>query len=120
MDSLIENVSYINTGEHFINAMENRMTLEVYARDWIKFINDEKALFDRLVSITVRPNEFIEVMRSYTPVLDEMSIYMNTVNEEYIPDDSLPTYADVYTINEIEIPTKGCKHEVGDIVLVPI
>ena len=116
---ILTNVSYINTSEHFQEALKLRMTLEDYCKDWLKFVNDEKALFDRMVMITSRPNNFIDTMRSYSPLIDVIEEYLDTVNEKYIPDDSLPTYANIYTIDRIEVLTTGCKHEVEDTVFVP-
>ena len=118
-EDIIAALSYIagkNNKEDAYNALTE---LNSELLSWTEFINVEQSVFERIFEISEPPTSFMINIKNNEALLYAMMEYMNTVNTEFIPDISWPTYSDVYYVNEVELLSGGFKHNIGDEVFIP-
>ena len=131
LTEILEALSYLDGSKHFkeankalsiINFIFIKEDQEVIdpqtATDWFSYIAAEKTLFDLIANMSMEDNQYITTMESYRELVDLLIEYMDHVNDEFIPDDSLPTYGEVYTITDVELINQGLNHTVNDEVYV--
>lgn len=117
--NVIRHLSYIAGESHKGDATESYNEAVQHMRDWFKYNDTEKEVFDNLILLADPPIEILVTLEKHHDLINNMADYMDTVNIAYIPDGGWPTYSDVYRATEIEIVTKGFEHQVGDMVFVP-
>ena len=119
---ILEALSYIAGTNNKDSAMESLRGANKGCNDWLSYLYMEKTVFDRIIEVTKLPNDFLNLMdkyNKYSELLDAVIEYMNTVNEPFTPDPSLPTYSDIYQIDEIEMVSGGFMNKLGEVVFVP-
>ena len=118
MLQVIEYCQYLD-GSHINDAI--RTVNNVLAGDiqsWIDFINSEKFVFESLKSVTVIDEEMESITVNDIKIINAVIAYMDTVNNDFIPDSKWPTYCDIYTIGDIEIVSAGFNNTVGDLIFI--
>lgn len=118
-DNIKLSLSYIVGVNNRDKALENYELIKKELLNWIGFNNLEEDIFTKLLILFTPPIKFLGILDNYNEMLNSIIEYMNTVNIEYIPDTSLPTYSDVYEVEKIKIVNGGFMNKVGDIVFVP-
>lgn len=91
---------------------------ELYA-SWLQFVSDEKYSFESVISYSKAPVRFLTDMNSYTGEISAIIHCINNYNLDFVPDEELPTYSNVYETVEIELVDGGFGHNVGEIVYIP-
>lgn len=118
-DHILSSMSYIVGSNKKEEALLSFQKIERVLVQWIQFIEVEKEVFDQFVDIFQEPAKFLVKINHYHSILEAILSYMDTVNMNYIPDPSNPTYADIYEVDEIEIISGGFGHKIGDMVFIP-
>ena len=116
---VIRHLSYIAGVGHKDDATNSLNEAIEYMSLLFKYNNIEKEVFENLITLANPPIEIIITLEKHHDIIRNMTDYMSTVNEEYIPDTEWPTYSDVYKVTSIEIVTHGFEHKVGDTVFIP-
>lgn len=119
LDDIIRALSYIVGDNREDDANRALKEIESAESIWTGFLNIEERVFRILFQFSKEPVPFMETLREKQDTIDAITDYMNTVNVEFVPDTSLPTYADVYKVNEIKITTGGFNNMPGDFVFIP-
>ena len=119
IDLLVKNVSYINDisgiRKKEIDASVQAL-LEVTAR-WVRSIEKEKEFFQSLLSFSERFNSLFNYINSQGTVIQHICEYLNTLEIQYVPNKSLPTYQKIFQCTELEIKSPGHFYKENDIVI---
>lgn len=116
---LLLSLSYIAGKNNRNDAINYLTNSKRYLLEWNEFIADEQEVFERIFNLSAPPINIIGTLIPYGDILNAFTVYMNSVNDPYIPDSSWATYSDVYTIDEIEMINYGFNYAVGDDVFIP-
>lgn len=119
LDKILNALSYIAGVNNKENANDAYKNIINELLSWDLFISKEKEVFDMLYSLTKHPIAILEVMSNHTEMLSTIMEFLDTINIEYKPDSSWPTYSDIYKCSEIEILTRGFNHKIGDNIYIP-
>lgn len=119
LDDILVALSYIAGINNKENANKAYSSIIDKLLSWDLFIGKEKEVFDMLYRLTEPPIDILEVMNNHTEMLSEIMKFLDTVNIEYKPDSSWPTYSDVYRCTDLSIITGGFNHQIGDEVYIP-
>ena len=119
LTSVLSLMSYMigyNRTNDALNAMND-------ARDtidrWLTALQLERGLFEMLQKIVKEPSDFLATIMAGDQTLHGYVSYMREANLPFVPDMELPTYADVYEADEIEITNNGLQYAVDEDVIVP-
>lgn len=119
MDQILEALSYI-AGENKVADANNASNNSLNAiNNWKEYLDTEESVFEAIFDVSSNPNWFIESVSKNHGILEAISDYLDTVNMEFIPLKSNPTYADIYEVDQIELLSGGFLHKVGDHVYIP-
>lgn len=119
MGVIINDLSYIAGFNKIEEANDIYHKIDDVMNKWSEFLKIEDHVFFWLTDLTNNPVELLEDLDTQRDIIGDIRDFMDTVNVEYVPDSSIPTYSDVYWVDNIEIVTGGFKHTVGDTVFVP-
>ena len=86
--------------------------------EWFNFIDIEESVFTKILDSTRLPSEFTDTIDLYSNLVDGIIECLNHLRE-FTPDTDLSTLIDVFESNEFEIPDKGFRHKIGNIIYVP-
>lgn len=86
---------------------------------WNSFLDEERDIFNNIGELCIPPINFFDVLSTHQSIINNITKYMNTVNIEFIPDNSWPTYSDIYEIKSVDIITGGFNNSIGDKVYIP-
>ena len=119
LDDIVLSLSYI-AGEHNkTDALYHFDTVNGIISNWESYLAIEEEIFVKLTSFTEPPIEFIHNLRNDEALLKLMIDYMDTVNIEYVPDTGWPTYADVYSVDQLDITSGGFHNSIDQTLVIP-
>ena len=118
LENVIIFLSYIAGSNKKNEALNEFNKFKNFIILWNGYLSIEEEVFTKLTNLTTPPIEFIERLRQNEELLNSMIEYMNTANIEYIPDSSLPTYSDVYSIENIDIISGGFYNKLDEFVAI--
>ena len=119
MDIILGALSYISGHDRRDQVENELLEIENILNIWYLFIQWEREIFQRLLSIVRLPNDFFNRLNSNLLILQIIQEYLNQVNNRFIPDAGWPTFSDVFSANEININNGGFRHMIGDWIFVP-
>lgn len=119
MDRVLQHMSYIVGTNRKLEA-ERTILASIHTLDlWNEFNQLEEEVFQRLLGVVKEPSRFIDAIYGRMDQLRALISYMETVNEEYVPDKKSPTYSSIYQIDEIALERKGFQYNIDDLIFVP-
>lgn len=119
MERVIASLSYIVGQNQKIPAVEALQDAKNIHTEWVQFVTIEATTFDKILKMAEIPSGYIAALLLNQDTLQASIDYMDTVNIQYHPDTSWPTYSDVFSVDSIELVSGGFLHEVGDEVFIP-
>ena len=111
-------LSYIAGKNNHESAFEALNIIDENIDDWELFLNIEEEVFLKIFDLSRPPVSYIDLLNENNYLVDAIIKYLDTVNYEFIPDSSWPTYSDIYEINNVELLTGGFRHEINDQVFI--
>jgi len=119
LDLLLVPLSYIVGTNKREDATARYNEIQDQINTWLNFISVEEEVFSKIYGIMEPPISFMDKITSQQDLVDSIIKFLDTVNLPFHPDNSWPTYSDVYRATIIEIISGGFRHKVGEIVYVP-
>ncbi len=116
---LLKALSYIvgdNKGDDATKSFDKIVNAE---NSWTEFLDVEERVFKVLFDVSKVPVPFMGSLKEKQDTIDAITDYLDTVNIEFKPDETLPTYSDVFSVDEVEIVTGGFMNMIGDYVFIP-
>lgn len=118
-EEIIQAMSYIAGKNNKVAGYQSLDELKQGILLWKTFMSVEQSVFERIFNITKAPTEFMNNIRNNEELMNSMMEYMDTVNAEFTPDKSWPTYSDIYQVESIELLSGGFRHNIGDEIFIP-
>lgn len=118
LDVILLALSYIAGKNNHESAVEALNIIDENIDDWELFLNIEEEVFLKIFDLSRPPVSYIDLLNENNYLVDAIIKYLDTVNYEFIPDSSWPTYSDIYEINNVELLTGGFRHEINDQVFI--
>lgn len=86
---------------------------------WDQYVIDEKGAFDDIAEYTASPVQYLVDVEQHTPEIEAIIACIADYSTVFVPDEELPTYAQVYKTESISIVDGGFNNNIGDIVYIP-
>ena len=119
IDSIIAEMSHLDIKSHSTAADEYKEAIDSIFAEWDIYNANENDVFNDIISYTEAPTTFILAIGVYKDIIGAIIDYIGYCNKEFIPDESLPNYSDLYQVTDIELVSGGFGHNVGEEVYVP-
>lgn len=119
LSDIITNISFLDLDNHLTDIMSEYIEISDGISEWDQSLIKENDVIEYILSYTTKPTDFIEGMNSYKNTLEAMIMYMNTCSSDFISYVSLPTYSDIFKVDDIELVSGGFGHKQDEKVYIP-